>query len=72
MWTGVWFQQANPVYLIHPCTVFFHFYLFFFFAFFFVRLSHTHHTQLLVLNETPEPRSVEFFCCCFWELLLFF
>ena len=45
-----------------PALCFFHFYLFFsLLFFFFVHLSHTRHTQLLVLNETPEPRSVEYF-----------
>ena len=45
-----------------------------FFPFFFLFITHspTLHTQLCVLNETPEPRSVEFFSCCFWELFIIF
>lgn len=43
-----------------------------FFFFLFITHSPTVHTQLLVFNETPEPRSVEFFSCCFWELFFFF
>lgn len=72
IWTGVWCLvwtscnvRPDPVYLIHPCTVCFHFCLVFFFFFTFVPVHHTlihsSHTQLLVLNEPPEPRSVEFF-----------
>lgn len=39
---------------------------------FFFYTSHTHHSQLLVLNETPEPRSVEFFLLLLGTFFFFF
>lgn len=83
VWCLVWTScnvRPDPVYLICPCTVCFHFCLGFCFCFLllflFITHSPTHHTQLLVLNETPEPRSVEFFSLIafgnFLLLLLFF